>query len=141
MLVVFVCTGNTCRSPMAEGFFRDMLRKREIGGVECTSAGLCGCVGEPATDEAVRAARAYGVDISAHRSRPISRYLLEEGDLFVCMTRSHADALAPHVSADKLRVLNVPDPYGRGEEAYAECAADLRGKLLQLLGEDVFLCK
>ncbi len=141
MLVVFVCTGNTCRSPMAEGIFRVLLRERDVTGVECTSCGLCGCVGMPATDEAVRAAKAYGADISAHRSRPVSRYLLEQGDRFVCMTASHAAALAPYIPADKLRVLDVDDPFGGGDEVYARCAAQIRDKLLEILGEDDFLCR
>ena len=140
MLVVFVCTGNTCRSPMAEGIFRELLRAQGVTGVDCTSCGLCGCAGLPVTDEAVRAAKAYGADISAHRSRAVSRYLLEQGDRFVCLTQSHADTLAPYVPAEKLRVLDVADPIGGDDAVYARCAAQIRDKLIQLLKEDDFLC-
>ena len=129
--IVFVCTGNTCRSPMAEGLFRVLAEKYALRDVECTSCGLSAFTGMPATDYAVKAAAAYGADISAHRSRPLTEYLLSEGDLFVCMTKSHADMLSPFLPSDKICVLGdgIPDPFGGDEETYTQCAAAIYAAL------------
>ena len=138
--VVFVCTGNTCRSPMAEGFFRALLHENGIEGVECVSCGLYAGYHAPATGKAVRAARAYGVDISGHQTRPLSCTLLERGDLFVCMTESHRQELIMkyHVPQDRVRVLDVADPCGGDEMEYADCAYDIRDALLTLLKDEWF---
>lgn len=88
--ILFVCTGNTCRSPMAEGIFKKMLADRGVNGVECSSAGLFAMTGDSACDNAVKAAERFGVDISAHRARRITSYILDETDEFVCMTREQA---------------------------------------------------
>lgn len=129
--IVFVCTGNTCRSPMAEGMFRVLAEKYALRDVECTSCGLAAFTGMPATDYAVEAAAAYGADISAHRSRPMTEYLLSDGDLFVCMTKSHADMLAPFLPAEKICVLGggIPDPFGGTREDYQNCAAAIYAAL------------
>ena len=130
-LIVFVCTGNTCRSPMAEGMFRVLAEKYGLRDVECTSCGLATFSGMPVTDYAVEAAAAYGADISGHRSRQITEYLLREGDLFVCMTQSHADMLSPYLPAEKLCVLGggIPDPFGGTREEYQNCAAAIYAAL------------
>ena len=135
--IVFVCTGNTCRSPMAEGMFRVMLREHGITGVDVTSCGLGAFPGMPASDYAVEAAAAYGADIARHRSRPLSRYLLDAGDLFVCMTENHRQLLLPYLPTEKLRVLSggVADPYGGTPEQYRLCAAQIRDGLPTLLKE------
>lgn len=129
--IVFVCTGNTCRSPMAEGLFRVLAEKYALRDVECTSCGLSAYTGMPVTDYAVEAAAAYGADISAHRSRPITEYLIREGDLFVCMTKRHADLLAPYLPSEKLCVLGegIPDPFGGTQEDYKNCAAAIYAAL------------
>lgn len=123
--IVFVCTGNTCRSPMAEGMFRVLAEKYGLTDVTCTSCGTCAYTGMPVTDYAAEAAAAYGADIRAHRSRPLTEYLLAEGDLFVCMTERHASLLRPHLPPEKIRVLGdgIPDPFGGSAEDYRACAA------------------
>ena len=126
--IVFVCTGNTCRSPMAEGLFRVLAEKYGLKDVEC---GLSAFTGMPVTDYAVEAAAAYGADISSHRSRPITEYLLSEGDLFVCMTKQHAAVLSPYLPPEKLCVLGdgIPDPFGGTQEEYRKCAAAIYAAL------------
>ena len=135
--IVFVCTGNTCRSPMAAGIFRVMLSRHGIGGIEVTSCGTGTFPGLPVSDHAVSAAAAYGADIAGHRSRPISQYLLDQGDLFVCMTEQQRNLLADFVPAEKLRVLagGVRDPYGGTAEQYGACAAQIHAGLEALLKE------
>lgn len=137
MTVVFVCTGNTCRSPMAEGIFRTLAQKRGLQ-VNATSCGLSAFAGSPASEHAVTAAKTYGADLTAHRSRPCSAYLLEEGDLFVCMSQSHALALMPYVPAEKIRILGqgIPDPYGGDLETYQHCTKAIYDGLLTLIEKE-----
>ena len=135
--IVFVCTGNTCRSPMAEGMFRVLLQQRGITGVEVTSCGTGTFPGMPPSEHAVTAAADYGADIAAHRSRPLTRYLLESGDLFVCMTESHRRQLLCYLPPEKLRVLSsgISDPYGGDLMQYRACAAQIWDGLQILLKE------
>ncbi|MEO7555783.1 MAG: low molecular weight phosphotyrosine protein phosphatase, partial [Acidimicrobiales bacterium] len=87
MRVLFVCTGNICRSPMAEGMLRARAAARGIA-VEVASVGLI-FDGRPATDEAVRTAHAHGVDISAHRSSILESEAVDRADLVIGMERQH----------------------------------------------------
>lgn len=131
MKILFVCTGNTCRSPMAEGIFRKMLSDKGVDGVECSSAGLFACTGSPASENAVSAASCFGADISSHRARRITAYLLEETDLFVCMTREHAYSLTLYVDEDKICVLGsgISDPFSGDTERYMKCANEIKTAL------------
>ncbi len=95
--VVFVCSGNTCRSPMAE-MTACWLAARSRGlppeesartGLRFLSAGVNALPGLPASEGAVKALEEWGLDLSKHRSRPLSPYLLMEADLVLCMTRGH----------------------------------------------------
>ena len=135
--IVFVCTGNTDRSPMAEGIFRVLLRENGIEDVECTSRGLDVDSGAFVKGKAVRAAKVYGADISEHQPRQLGRSLAKRGDLFVCMTEYHAQDLiaAYDVPQDKVIVLNIEDPYGGDEMKYADCAYDIHDALSDLIKE------
>lgn len=136
MKVVFVCTGNTCRSPMAEGIFRTLIKNKGLTDIECTSCGLSAFCGSPASEYAIAAAKKYGADISSHSSRSASRYLLDEGDLFVCMTREHKDILSSFVPDEKLVVLSkdgIPDPYMGTFEDYLLCAEKIHNALSELI--------
>jgi protein-tyrosine phosphatase len=142
--IVFVCTGNTCRSPLAEALCKKMLAER-LGcpaealprhGFVVTSAGLSALAGDPATPEAIEAAREMGVDLNGHVSRPVTRDLLYQADHVLTMTQGHLQTLHwlfPH-TASPPRVLcpegkDVVDPLGRDLTIYRECA----GRLQQLL--------
>ena len=136
MNVVFVCTGNTCRSPMAEGLFRSILKDKNISDVQCGSCGVGAFTGFPASEYAIETMKQFGVDISDHRSRPVSRYILDEGDLFVCMTNSHLNALSPYVPKEKLCLLSedgIPDPYMGSQEDYLHCAEKIYKSLVELI--------
>ena len=90
--IIFICTGNTCRSPMAEGLFRAH-NGEEKTGLTAASAGLYTENGLPASANAVAAAGERGADISAHRSRQLTAEMAENAKYLVCMTGSHYDRL------------------------------------------------
>ena len=147
--VLFICTGNTCRSPMAAALYNDMVR-REVctacadGVSSCAafSAGLYANEGEPISADAVTALREAhvapisGNDYTAHRARTVTRAMIEEADEVIAISASHAMELMmrfpEHVGKIKTLAMNVADPYGRGIEAYRECLMQLR-YCLQLL--------
>ncbi len=135
MRVLFVCTGNTCRSPMAEGIFREMLKGKDTG-ITCGSAGLAAADGLPPTPHAVEACREIGVDISGQRSRNLGWQDLQNTDLFAVMTKGHLQALVSDgVPETKIRVLGVPDPYGGTLEIYRQCRDAIQASLTALVSE------
>ncbi len=93
MQVVFVCTGNTCRSPMAECYARAYLQKKGCSDIECCSAGVAAMTGDTASLHAVELMASLGLDLSTFRSRVLSRLLLESSEYVVVMGRSHRQAI------------------------------------------------
>ncbi|MHC4705695.1 MAG: L-threonylcarbamoyladenylate synthase [Planctomycetota bacterium] len=133
---LFVCTGNTCRSPMAEGAFSKYLAEKlgctvdelERMGYKVGSAGVMEMAGCPASAEAVAACAAKGIDIRAHVSRALSEQLLAESDYIFAMCRMHQErivALRPE-AATKCRLLaegeDIADPIGQPQVVYERCA-------------------
>ena len=150
-VLLFVCTGNTCRSPMAAGLARKILAEKEhcrVGelpsrGVEVLSAGVSAGPGQPATPAAIEAAGKLGADISSHRSRPLTGELIRRADRVFCMTAHHARAVADldPTSAGKIVLLGGPagvaDPIGSGLDVYVQTARDLESALKKTLTETV----
>lgn len=126
--IIFVCTGNTCRSPMAEGLFKKYLYEKSIDDIDVSSAGISAFAGDSVSENSVIAAKEYGVDISSHRSKPINHYLFTNNTFFVCMTDSHKQFLSKFVDERKIYVLNVSDPYGGDLSVYKKCAAEIQSK-------------
>src|SRR5687767_10832602 len=107
MHIMFVCTGNICRSPMGEGLLRHALETRSIGGVTVSSTGTWGLDGSSATEHAVAAARSSGVILEAHRAATFSSPDAQRADLILAMTSVHlreAEEMAPGTAA-KTRLL------------------------------------
>jgi protein-tyrosine phosphatase len=92
--ILIVCTGNVCRSPMAEGFLRAALVER-LGAAApvVSSAGTAGWDGSGAMEESIRTAQERGVDIRAHQARKLHGAMLEDADLIVCMAAEHREAI------------------------------------------------
>jgi protein-tyrosine phosphatase len=131
--ILIVCTGNLCRSPMAEGILRRLLERHGLADrADVGSAGTWGTVGLPATGHAIRAAARHGVSIEAHRSRPLLPALIREADLLLAMEPVHLeDALAKAPEAEKRAFVltifadpeegdpaGVLDPYGADAALY-----------------------
>lgn len=133
---LFVCTGNTCRSPIAAALARKLLAARvgcrvgELGkrGLEVVSAGLFAGGGARASREAVEAARRRGGDLSGHRSQKVTRELIRSADMVFCMTELHVAEvcrLAPAAGKRARRLSekgDIPDPIGGGAATYARIA-------------------
>jgi len=149
--ILFVCTGNSCRSPMAEGFFKKYLAEKlccpvdllEEKGYKVSSAGTIGFVGLAASDEAIRACGAQGIDISKHRSRAIGRHLIDESDVIFVLAKVHRDAvieISPQ-AADKCLLLaddrDIADPIGQSQQVYDKCAEYIEQAVKKRIGEMV----
>lgn len=136
--IMFICSGNTCRSPLAEGLFKKYLEDKNITEIEVGSAGVSVFPGDEVSINSALVAMQRGVNISLHRARRLNPQHLAETDLFVCMTDTHANALSRYCDSSKIMVLNVPDPYGRAIDIYEECAKSLEKdfpKILKRLNE------
>ena len=131
--IMFICSGNTCRSPLAEGLFKKYLQENNITNVEVGSAGVGAFPGDAVSINSILVAGNRGVDISSHRARNINPEHLITTDLFFCMSESHKQVLLRHCDEEKIVVLNVPDPYGRPIEIYEECAKQLESKFPEIL--------
>ena len=125
--VIFVCTGNTCRSPMAEALLRRALEVRGIDGITVSSAGVYAHPGARPSGESIDQMDVRGIDIRGHRSRSIMTVPLD-GALVLGMTEGHVAAARPFApSAQTIMGYagaggQIDDPFGRGAPAYARCA-------------------
>lgn len=135
MKITFVCTGNTCRSAMAEGICKRLIADRKIENISCQSCGLAAFTGDSASPLALWAARMHGADISDHRSRQINQYIFDETDLMVCMTESHKRAIMALNPRFKVIVPEpeISDPYGGSEDIYSACADQIECFVSRLL--------
>lgn len=139
--ILFVCTGNTCRSPMAEAVFNKMAKDGGITGYTAESAGISAYEGSPASGNATAVMNETGIDISGHRARNVTREVLESSAAVYCMTEGHAamlKALFPEYSA-KIKILGggIPDPFGGSINVYRSCRNRLTDALKALLETDL----
>ena len=125
-LILFVCTGNTCRSPMAERIARAIDADTPASGITTRfgSAGIAAADGMPATPEADEALRQRGIEPTEHRSRALTPALIDEAEIIFTMTPSHAEAIM-HAAPDAAHKVfpladaePVEDPIGQGPEVY-----------------------
>lgn len=134
--ILFVCTGNTCRSPMAQGIFNDLALKKNLDYVS-QSAGLSTMAGLPYSENAVNACKEIGVDIKDGHSVSINDVNLNEFDLIVPMSVNHAQELVLiGAKKDKICLLKssgVCDPYGSDINGYRSCCEEIKGAVEKLI--------
>jgi protein-tyrosine-phosphatase len=142
--VLFVCTGNTCRSPLAEAIAHQVAAESGRADVTFSSAGTHAGEGAPATDEALLVGLERGVDLSSHRSRRLTRDLLADQDLVLVMSESHlghVKSLLPGAPVEMLAGFggaegsrrSIADPFGGDLAVYRDTADELERELKVLL--------
>lgn len=148
-IVLFVCTGNTCRSPLAEGLARTMLSERlgctedelPARGFWMLSAGVAAFGGSPASPESADIAAEFGANIESHRSRPVNPQLLAAADDIIAMTRGHAYSLAanyPDLGPAPVLLCgtdDLDDPIGSSLDVYRACAQTIQQHLQRFIAE------
>ena len=145
--ILFVCSGNTCRSPLAEAVARSILPPRTGFEVAIASAGTSALDGSPASGFSLEVAQAHGLDLSPHRARVVTREMVRDSDLIVTMGVRHRDAIeALDAEAVEYTYLltnfsdhlhgEIPDPIGSGREVYErtylairDCIESMAGRL------------
>lgn len=139
MNIVFVCTGNTCRSPMAEAIFREKT-KEFANNLNIISCGLGSMPGDTASENAIRVMAERNIDISSHRSRQINQYIIEEADYIICLALSHYRFLE-QTAGEKLILLGegISDPYLGDLSVYRDCANSIENAIEKLLASDIFI--
>ena len=147
--LLLVCSGNTCRSAMAEALAKQILAEQRglqidelaSAGLRVVSAGVYAAEGAKASPEAVEAMSALGLDLRQHRSRRLAHEMIHEADVIYCMTAGHVQAVQAMVplAADHISPLDpnldVADPIGSNANGYRRCAELIRRRLDQRLKE------
>ena len=127
--ILIVCTGNTCRSPMAAYLLRKMIKEHgATDTVEVDSAGLGAFGGDPISENALIALQEIGIDASEHRAKPLTHYAAAQADTIYVMTEAHRrtiESALPEAS-NQIKVIGVSDPYGLELSAYRNCLNEIK---------------
>lgn len=135
MNLLFICTGNTCRSCMAEAIAKNEAKKLNMN-INISSAGVHAFKGDSASKNAVIVMEEMGIDLSCHIARPVNKEILEESDVILTMTKSHKELLLSLFPSFYQKVFtimeyaglegDVVDPFGGDIKVYRNCAKQLK---------------
>ena len=140
MKIMFICTGNICRSAMAEGILKKIVKERNLD-IEVYSCGIYAEDGDYATYNAIEAAKYYDVDISNHRATNIRNSQIEEMDIILCATNSHKNmviAMYPNLVTkvytmkeyaeidENGKYMDIKDPWGYDMNVYMNCIQEIK---------------
>ena len=138
--IMFVCTGNTCRSPMAEVILRAMLKDKSVTGIKVSSGGVSPVVGQPIMENANKALEKLGFKPVKYRAKQFLKTDIEEQDLIICMTESHKKYIGNFENITTVAAItglhDVDDPYGDSVETYIKTAEYLKyacGDIISLI--------
>lgn len=142
MNLLFVCSGNTCRSPMAEALARKIARRRGLEDINVSSAGTNAWENSTATDEALLVGMERDIDLTGHRARNLTPAIVSEADLIFVMTPGHVEQVLQLGGRGKVHVIDeyasgsrsrgITDPYGGDLDAYRQTADSLEQELEKL---------
>ncbi len=147
MNILFVCTGNTCRSPMAEGILNSMSKKKGLK-IKAKSAGIAAFDGGPPAGNAVKAMEEIGIDINDHKSTTLHRDLVMESDLILTMSQSHKQAIVRNFPdfRDKVFTLieytykeegDIIDPFGGSLKTYQDTRDEIAHCIKEIVNGDL----
>lgn len=124
--ILFVCTGNTCRSPMAEVLLKQKIKWSGVKGLNVSSAGINAVDGSKMSENSKIALKQLGISPRAFKSRKLTQEILKKSDVVICMTKAHKDALGSNAKIYTISELtgegDIKDPYGGTVADYIECS-------------------
>lgn len=149
--ILFVCTGNTCRSSMAEALFKDMLEGvgKDMEQIKVHSAGIFAVAEQGASPQAIIVMENRGIDLAEHKAKLLTKEKIEEADLILTMTRRHKNSvidiipeakskvytLKEYISEGDKSLLDITDPFGQPVEEYEKTAKEIKEALKKVLAK------
>ncbi len=134
--IIFVCTGNTCRSPMAEALMKKLLSEENINDIDVFSRGISVFENSPASDNSIEACKKYDIDLSYHKSKLLSADEIKMASLILTMTSEHKQAIISFMPECKDKIFsiyefafgqnkNISDPFGATQDVYEKCLDEI----------------